>query len=66
MGLIRTPDGWVEPPMPRCPCGEPRFIRSFRFCRCAGAIGGGHSLWICRGCGGERVRGCLGVMPVEP
>lgn len=62
--LVRTRNGWTYPDPGPCGCGETAAWVSFQFCRCAGAIGGGHPAWRCRACDTVRTLGCLGAIAV--
>lgn len=62
--LIRTPHGWAYPDPGPCDCGETAAWRGWEFCQCAGANGGGHPSWRCRGCDEVRTLGCVGCVEV--
>lgn len=62
--LIRTPAGWAYPDPGPCPCGVTAATVGFEFCRCAGAVGGGHPAWRCRACDEVRTLGCVGAVLV--
>lgn len=62
--LIRTPAGWTYPDPGPCPCGVIAAMVGFEFCRCAGALGGGHPAWRCRACDEVRTLGCVGRIEV--
>lgn len=64
MDLIRIPAGWAYPDPGPCGCGETAARRSWEFCRCVSASGGGHPAWRCRACDTVRTLGCVGLVPV--
>ena len=64
MDLIKTPDGWAYPDPGPCECGETDATVGFQFCRCAGAVGGGHPSWRCLACDRVRTLGCVGYVEV--